>query len=87
MNAFEITEWDVVEAVKKATGKSIDPEVAYRNIRLFDAKAASGAASFSSDSEPGTDGNDDDLDAATDRMTSQMAEQIKADPQKFAIFA
>lgn len=87
MKGFEITEWDVVEAVKKALGKDITPDVGHHAIKLFDAKAANEAAAFSSDADPGTDENDNDVNAATDRMTSQMAEQIKADPTRFSIFA
>ena len=81
---FEITEWDVVAAVKKATGKDIDPDKAYKSIRLFDLKAASNAAAFQSDSEPGTGENDDDMNAATDRAIDNMAQQMKADPSKFS---
>ena len=85
---FEITEWDVVAAVKKATGKDIDPDKAYKFIRLFDLKAASNAAAFQSDSDGGGAQGDEDMNDATDRAVDNMAQQMKADPDKFSsIFA
>lgn len=85
---FEITEWDVVAAVKKATGKDIDPDKAYKALSLFDLKAASNAAAFQSDGDGGTGDDDDAMNEATDRAVDNMAEQMKADPNKFSsIFA
>lgn len=78
MNAFEVTELDVKQAVKSRLGAQLADEQAMRIFNRLDLKRISDRAAFESDGDGGTSGDDQAMDEATERAHDEIVRQIKA---------
>lgn len=79
MIAFEITEQDVIHAIKQGFDVVISEEKAIQALSLLDKQLISDQAAFHSDE----DGDDDAMNEATDRACINIIWQIQREPKKF----
>lgn len=78
MNAFEVTELDVKQAVKNRLGAQLTDEQAMRIFNRLDLERVSDRAAFESDGDGGTNGDDQAMVEAAERAHDEIVRQIKA---------